>query len=162
MRRVLPHPWISLVLFLTWPALVSSVAPIHLLGAAALAVAVPLAVNPFLESPVRLQRPLAIVPLALIVARDVIVANIAVARLILGPTRRLRPMFLEVPLDTRHPQAIAFLASIITMTPGTVSCDIDEARSHILVHALDAEDPARIVADIKARYERRLMEIFGC
>jgi multicomponent K+:H+ antiporter subunit E len=51
---------------------------------------------------------------------------------------------------------------IVTMTPGTVSADIDEGRTRLLVHVLDARDPGRVAADVKARYERPLKEIFRC
>ncbi|MDP3604513.1 MAG: Na+/H+ antiporter subunit E, partial [Polaromonas sp.] len=59
-----------------------------------------------------------------------------------------------------HPTAISLLASIITTTPGTVSCLIDEERKHILVHALDCSDPLQMAADIKTRYENPLRAIF--
>jgi hypothetical protein len=72
------------------------------------------------------------------------------------------PAFVVVPLDTQHPQAVALLANIVTMTPGTVTAAIDDARTSMLVHVLHTEDPARVVADIKSRYERPLKEIFGC
>ena len=68
---------------------------------------------------------------------------------------------MEVPLDAEHPTAIALLATIITMTPGTVSCVIDERRREILVHALDCSDAAEMAAQIKQRYERPLRGIFG-
>ena len=52
------------------------------------------------------------------------------------------------------------LASTITLTPGTVSCDLAADGHAILVHALHAPDPDAVRDDIKARYERRLKEIF--
>ena len=67
-----------------------------------------------------------------------------------------------VPLDTQHPQAVALLANIVTMTPGTVTTAIDDARTSMLVHVLHTDDPVRVIADIKSRYERPLKEIFGC
>jgi multicomponent K+:H+ antiporter subunit E len=85
-----------------------------------------------------------------------------VARRVLGPLGRLKPGFVEVPLELAHPDAVALLASIIAITPGTVVADIDDARTRILVHVLDLEDPGQLVAEIKQRYERPLKEIFGC
>ena len=41
-----------------------------------------------------------------------------------------------------------------------MSCVVDEHRREILVHALDAPDPEAVVAEILARYERPLREIF--
>jgi multicomponent K+:H+ antiporter subunit E len=66
-----------------------------------------------------------------------------------------------VDLDIRDPRAVTLLATIITTTPGTVSCVVDEAAQRILVHALDGSaGAAAIAADIKARYEAPLKEIF--
>jgi multicomponent K+:H+ antiporter subunit E len=73
---------------------------------------------------------------------------------------RPRPAWVPVKLDTTHPTAITLFATIITTTPGTVSCVVDERRGEILVHALDCDDVAAAAAQMKARYERALMEIF--
>ena len=63
-----------------------------------------------------------------------------------------------------QPGALALLATIITMTPGTVSCLVDEGQGgrpgRILVHALDCEDPAAMAAEILERYEAPIREIF--
>jgi multicomponent K+:H+ antiporter subunit E len=67
----------------------------------------------------------------------------------------------RVPLALRQPGAITLLAAIITTTPGTVSCVVDDDAHEILVHALDCQDPAAMAAQIKARYEQPLLEIFG-
>jgi multicomponent K+:H+ antiporter subunit E len=80
---------------------------------------------------------------------------------VLGPPGRLRPAFIEVPLDIDQPLAIALLGSIVTMTPGTVSSEVSEDRRRLLVHVLDAPDPDAVVRQIKSRYERRLKEIFA-
>jgi multicomponent K+:H+ antiporter subunit E len=161
-RRLLPHPVASCIIAAVWLALNSSVAPVHLAAAAVLGVALPLVLGHLLDDPVHLHRPWTAVRLALVVVWDIVVANLAVARRVLGPLGRLRPGFVVVPLDpTTHPDAAALLASIIALTPGTVSADIDEARTRILVHVLDLEDPTALVAGIKHRYERPLNEVFG-
>ena len=162
MKRLLPHPIVSFFIAVVWLGLHSSVAPIHLAGAALLAAFLPLTLDRLLGDEVRVERPWVAVRLALVVLWDIVVANVAVARLVLGPMARLRPAFVEVPLDTRHPDAVALLASIITITPGAVSADVDEARTRILVHVLDLDDEATLVAMIKRRYEAPLKEIFGC
>jgi len=159
--RLLPHPIASAFIAAVWLALNSSLAPLHLVTAAALALLLPLALGQLLDDPVRVRRPWTAARLALVVAWDIVTANLAVARRVLGPIGRLRPAFVEVPLAATHPDAIALLASIVTMTPGTVAAEVDEARNTLLVHVLDVGDPAALVAEIKRRYERPLMEIFG-
>ena len=162
MKRLVPHPIASCIIAAVWLALNSSLAPAHLVAAAAFAVALPLALGHLLDDPVHVHEPWTAVRLALVVLWDIVVANLAVARRVLGPVARLRPGFVTVPLDaTTHPDAAALLASIIALTPGTVSADIDEARTRILVHVLDLEDPAALVAAIKRRYEQPLNRIFG-
>jgi multicomponent K+:H+ antiporter subunit E len=55
---------------------------------------------------------------------------------------------------------LALLATIITITPGTVSCVVDEQRGVILIHALDCDDADALVAQVRQRYERPLRRIF--
>lgn len=66
-----------------------------------------------------------------------------------------------IPLDIRTPEAITVLAGTITLTPGTVSCDLSECGHALLVHCLHAPEPDSVVTDIKTRYELRLKEIFA-
>ena len=65
-----------------------------------------------------------------------------------------------LPLELRSPEAISVLAGTITMTPGTVSCDLSADGRSLLVHCLDAPDAEDAVRAMKDRYEARLKEIF--
>jgi multicomponent K+:H+ antiporter subunit E len=158
----LPHPIVSFFVFTVWLGLYSSLAPLHLAGAALLAVLLPLLLKGSLDDPVKVRRPWIAIHLAGVVVWDIVVANLAVARRVLGPMSRLKPGFIEVPLDVTQPDVVALLASIIAITPGTVVADVDDARTRILVHVLDLDDPGMLVAEIKRRYERPLKEIFEC
>lgn len=160
MRRWLPQPLLSAALLLVWLLLNNTLAPAHLLLGALLAWLLPLLAAPFRPAPVRLRRPLLAARLLARVLWDIVLANLEVARRILGPEDALKPCFVWVPLDIEHPWGIATLAGIITLTPGTVSSDLSADRRYLLVHALNEGDPAALVADIKTRYERPLMEIF--
>ena len=55
---------------------------------------------------------------------------------------------------------LAVLAMIVTATPGTAWAELAADRSVLLLHVLSLEDEAEVVATIKERYERPLMEIF--
>ena len=162
MTRWLPHPIASFFVLVVWLGLHTSLTPLHLVSGVVLAVVIPLLLNRALDDPVKIRRPGIALRLVAVVLWDIIVANLAVARRVLGPMGRLKPGFIEVPLDLAHPDAVALLASIIAITPGTVVADVDDARTRILVHILDLDDPAQLVAEIKRRYERSLKEIFGC
>jgi multicomponent K+:H+ antiporter subunit E len=56
--------------------------------------------------------------------------------------------------------AISLLANTICLTPGTVSARLSADRTELLVHVLDAADPQAVVAEIQARYEAPLLEVF--
>ncbi len=162
MRRLLPHPLLSLVLWTSWLALNSTMAPAHVLLGALLAWVLPLTGLHLTDGTwPRLHRPLVAVRLALRVLRDILVSNVEVARRVLGPESAIHPGFLRVPLDLTDDWAITTLAGIITMTPGTLTADVAPDRSYLLVHAFHIEDAAIIIKDIKVRYEAPLKEIYG-
>jgi len=93
---------------------------------------------------------------------DMLLANWAVARRVVGPVAKLHPAFVEVPLDLRDPFAATVLGSIVSLTPGTVSIDVDRERWVLQLHALDAPDPDALVRQIKQHYEQPIQEIFRC
>lgn len=155
----LAHPWLSALLAVSWLLLQHTLAPVHLLSAILIGLVVPRLVDNFLPAAPSIRARPAL-RLAGVVLWDIVVSNITVAKLVLGPMSRPQPEWLEVPLDLKHPTAIALFASIITTTPGTVSATVDESRRLILVHALDCSDAPQMVADMKQRYEHALRFIF--
>jgi multicomponent K+:H+ antiporter subunit E len=110
---------------------------------------------------IRVRRPLAAAALAGIVVADIVRSNVAVAAIVLRPGTGGRVAgFVDIPLDTRNPAALAALACIITATPGTAWAGYDSQSNVLTMHVLDLVDEAASVRAIKERYERRLMEIF--
>lgn len=160
MNRLLPAPLLSALLFVVWLLLVHTLDPAHILLAALLAVVVPWFTERLRAESPRIRRPLVIARLAVTVLWDIVLSNIEVARRILGPESAITPRFVWVPLDLGDPHAILALAGIITMTPGTLSADLSPDRRHLLVHAFNVDDEVALVAQIKARYEAPLKEIF--
>lgn len=160
-RGWLTHPVLSALLLASWLLLNQSVALAHWLSGAVLALVIPWAAGGFLGPANRPRRWVLALKFTFIVLWDIVVSNISVARIVLSPTSNPRPAWVPVPLDARSDAAITLLATIITTTPGTVSCVVDELRREILVHALDCDDPAAMAAQIKQRYEVPLMEILG-
>lgn len=113
--------------------------------------------RPLRAKPRRLWR---LPKLFITVGFDIIKSNIAVARLILNlRAGACTPGFISIPLDMRDPHGLAFLACIVTYTPGTVWVDISEEYT-LTLHVLDLHNEQEWVTLIKQRYERPLMEIF--
>lgn len=162
MARLLPNPFLTLTFWAIWVALGNEWSAAQVLSGLLVALLIPMLMRPFWRPTARVRRPLLLVLFLLHMQRDIVVANLAVARRILGPVRRLRPAFVEVPLDVHDDFVITLLTSVISLTPGTVVADVSPDRRRLLVHALDTRDPSAVIHDIKHRYERPLMEIFGC
>jgi multicomponent K+:H+ antiporter subunit E len=161
LHRLFPHPALSLLLVVTWMLLVNEWKLGSLVMALILGIAVPKLTAPYWPDRPKLRNIPAMIDYVAIVLYDIIKSNGIVAWIVLFKRNAdLRPAWVTVPLDLRTPEAITVLAGTITLTPGTVSADLSACGRAILVHCLHAPDPEGVVADIKARYESRLKEIF--
>lgn len=70
--------------------------------------------------------------------REILISNLQVLGVILSPQRdRIQPHFLSVRVQQPTALGKVILANSITLTPGTVSVDLDDDR--LLVHALTRE-----------------------
>lgn len=161
-RAILPHPRLSLMVFLLWAVITNAASFGLLVLGAVLAIVIPLLTSDFWPDPPPLLRPWRALRFLGIFALDIVTANWRVARQIIGPLHRLAPAFVEVPLDLRDPFVATLLGSIVSLTPGTVSIHVDQQRWVLLVHALDAPDPQALIGEIKERYELALKEMFAC
>lgn len=161
MKRLLPHPGLTLLLVIMWMLVLNSLSMGGFLLGLFFAIVVPLFTAPFWPDRPQMRLGLPLLGYAFLVLWDIVVANFEVARLILFRRNRdFRSCWLSIPLELRSAEAITLLAGTISLTPGTVSTDISTDGRHLLVHALDTGDPAGEITRIKTRYERRLLEIF--
>jgi multicomponent K+:H+ antiporter subunit E len=155
------RPVLSVLLALAWLTLQQSLDLGNVLTACVLGWGLPRLLGGFLGPAAQPRSVARALRLGLSVLWDIIVSNITVARLVLNPRSVPHPAWVKVPLTLTQPTAQALLASIITMTPGTVSAIVDEEGACIWVHALDCDDPAAVATDIDRRYQQPLMEILG-
>lgn len=159
MKRLLPHPLLSATLVVIWLLLVNELSFGQLLLGAILGWAVPLYTARFWPEQVKVRRPLLLLRFMVIVLYDIIVANISVARLIIGRQETLQPAFIVMPLRLRSEIAISVLANTISLTPGTVSASLSADQRCLVVHTLHTTDPEGLLQTIRERYEAPLKEI---
>ena len=161
LRRIFPHPHMSVLLTLVWMLLANAISLNSLVMGVLLGIVIPFVTQPYWPDRPKLRNWPMIASYILIVLWDIVVANVTVAMIILFKRDADRqPNWVCIPLDLRSPEAITVLAGTITMTPGTVSADLSSGGHNLLVHCLDAPDPGAVRDEIKQRYERRLKEIF--
>jgi len=89
---------------------------------------------------------------------DILVANLAVAALVVGPARNIRPGFVLMPLRLRGRVTVSLLANTISLTPGTLSAFLSADGRTLVIHGLQVDDPDAIIATIRTRYEQPLLD----
>ena len=89
-------------------------------------------------------------------------ANLDVAYRVLHPRLPINPGIVKVRTKLTTETALTFLANSITLTPGTMSVDIDKDNGILYIHWIDVktkdvESATRIIVD---RFEKVLKKIF--
>jgi len=163
LSRVVPMPLHSLMLVIVWLMINSSVSFGHILLGTVLGIIIPLICAPLKMHQPSIKRPFKAFTYVFVVLKDIIVANVEVAKLVIGPMRNINPGFIAVPLDLNEHFPITVLASTVSMTPGTVSAEVTRDKKWLYVHVLNMPDDEQALIDlIKQRYESRIKEIFAC
>lgn len=95
---------------------------------------------------------------------QIIVSNVALAWTIVQPrkelNRRLAPGIVEIPLSLNRNLETMLLASVITLTPGTITVDLgqnDDGQQVLYVHNLILNDPSAFRQQIKEGFEARIL-----
>jgi multicomponent Na+:H+ antiporter subunit E len=159
----------SALLFAVWIALSGKLDALHLGMGAVCAVGVALAVRPMLALSPPIVAP-ATAPLTLSTAGrfllfmpwllvQIVAASLQVAAVVLHPRLPISPRVLRLRVELPNPLARLTLANAITLTPGTVTLDVE--GDEYLVHALN-EASARGLAPEEAEgvMPRRVRRVF--
>lgn len=80
--------------------------------------------------------------------RELIKANIDVAKRSFNPKLPINPGIVKVPTDLKSDYGLAMLCNSITLTPGTISMDVTEedGRNYIYIHWIDVQSKNPIEA----------------
>lgn len=163
LSRLVPMPLHSIFLLVVWLMLNTTVSLGHIVLGSVLAIVIPLLCAPLRVPQPKVKNPMMAIRYALSVLKDIVIANIEVAILVMGPMHKIKPGWVAVPLDLTGTLPITVLASTVTMTPGTVSADISKDEKWLYVHVLNMpHDEQEVIDFIKQRYETRVREIFEC
>lgn len=115
----------------------------------------------YLFSPVKIFYLLAYTPLFI---KELIKANIDVAKRSFNPELPINPGIVKVPTDMTSEYGLAMLCNSITLTPGTISMDIvdEEGRNYIYIHWIDVQsmDPVQAGNMIKGSLESGVRRIW--
>ena len=70
-----------------------------------------------------------------VLLKEIVKANFIVIRMILSEREEIEPVLVSFQADMKTPTGRAFLANAITLTPGTITVQLEE--SNYVVHCLD-------------------------
>jgi multicomponent Na+:H+ antiporter subunit E len=158
--------WTFVLLLVLWLLMVGSVNSQEIAAGVAVSLIVSSIVRPSARSLISGEHPLlrrfayavAYVPYLLL---QIVKANIDVARRVVDPALPIRPGIVHVRTGLKSPLGRLALASSITLTPGTLTVDID--GQDLFIHWIDveAEGVGETSRKIVGGFERYLEVIFG-
>lgn len=91
---------------------------------------------------------------------DLLVSGIQVARIVLSPSLPINPGIVAIPSQCETDLGVALSAHAITLTPGELVVEIDEAGI-MYTHMLDASNPDEMVAEAQQMRRDLLSRIFA-
>jgi len=93
--------------------------------------------------------------------KELIVSNLDVARRVVNPKLPIKPGIVKVKTNLTSPIAKTILANSITLTPGTLTVDIQD--EYLFIHWIEIkhEDLEGATQDIVKKFEKYLEVIFG-
>ena len=99
------------------------------------------------------------VGLAFYVFGELVLSTLQVAWDVVTPRDRSAPGVVAVPLDAESDFEIGLLATLVTLTPGSLSLDVSDDRRVLYVHAMFVDSPEKVALNIKQGFERRILEL---
>ena len=93
---------------------------------------------------------------------EMIKANFHVAYLVLHPNVPIKPGIVKIKTKLTKDTAITVLTNSITLTPGTLTVDVNPKKNEIYVHWIDvkSQDVKEATDMIGGKFEGRLTEVF--
>lgn len=91
---------------------------------------------------------------------ELVMSSLRVAYDVLTPNDYSTPAILDMPLDVNSDFEILLVTNLISLTPGTLSLDVSADRKTLTFHAMYAEDPDAVIAELKNGMERLVREVF--
>lgn len=101
---------------------------------------------------------------ALYFLRILVKANLEVAWEIITPGFHMKPRIIRYSVEGMTDVQITTLANAITLTPGTLTVDVDDERDegkYLYIHCMYADDPDDAAAGIDELRHRLMRDVFG-
>lgn len=150
---------LNIGLAIIWMLLKSDFSPVQFLIGYVVGVILLYVLRRFLTFDFYFRRVVAIVKLIILFLWELILANIDVVKIVLSPKLDIQPGIIAVPTKLKTDWEVTILASLITLTPGTLSMYFSEDGKTIYVHSIHVPDKEAMIKQIHDTFERAIMEV---
>ena len=150
----------NIILALTWALATGNFSPLNMLVGGVVGFAILLFVRPLQPKSRYFTKLGQAIGFSLFFLRELVVSSLRVAWDAVTPTHHMRPGIIAVPLSAENDIEIAFLANLLTLTPGTLSIDVSDDRKFLYVHIMYlTDDPDTVRRAIKDGFERKVIDL---
>jgi multicomponent Na+:H+ antiporter subunit E len=91
---------------------------------------------------------------------ELYIACFQVLQLVLSPKLNLKPGIIRMRVNLPTDFQLVFLASLINLTPGTLTLEVSQDKKTLYIHALDINDAERIINGIRESFEDGIREVW--
>ncbi|MFN7251308.1 MAG: Na+/H+ antiporter subunit E [Anaerobacillus sp.] len=150
---------LNIGLAIIWMLLKNDFSPIQFFIGYVVGIALLYVLRRFLHFDFYFRRVIAIFKLILLFFWELILANIDVIKIVLSPKLNIEPGIIAVPTVLKTEWEVTLLASLISLTPGTLSMYFSEDGKTIYVHSIHVPDKEAMIKQIHNTFERAIMEV---
>lgn len=93
---------------------------------------------------------------------EMIKANFEVAYLVIHPMLPIKPGIVKIKTKLTKDSAITVLANSITLTPGTMTVDVNKDKGELYIHwiKVKVQETESATKEISEKFEKTLTEVF--
>lgn len=150
---------LNIVIALIWMFLSNSFSGVDFIVGYVIGIFILFVLRRFLRFDFYFRRVWAIVKLIVLFVKELFLANIDVIKIVLSPKMNIQSGIVAVPTKLKSEWELTLLASLITLTPGTLSMDFSDDNKYIYIHALHVPNKEEMIRQIHQTFERAIMEV---
>ncbi|MBP1968741.1 multicomponent Na+:H+ antiporter subunit E [Virgibacillus natechei] len=150
---------LNIVIAVIWTFLQNSYTGIDFLVGYVIGIFILLVLRRFLLFDFYFNRVWAIIKLTLLFIYKLLAANLDMIKIVLSLKLDIKPGIVAVPTKLETEWELTLLASLISLTPGTLSMDFSDDNKIIYIHAIDVPDKEAMINEIQNSFEHAIMEV---
>ena len=150
---------LNVVIALIWAFLQNSYTGVDLFIGYLIGIFILFILRRFLKFDFYMRRVIALFKLILLFSKELILANWDVIKIVLSPKLNIEPGIVAVPTKLKTDWELTLLASLISLTPGTLSMDFSDDNKFIYIHSIHVPDKEAMIRQIHNTFEKAIMEV---